>query len=129
MRTFYTVLTEFRANPSFDVARNYLVEMLVWFSQRLPVEQSPVRLCKDIDASWRNFVKRAGTFQIDGIDYQLTDNMFRQCLAQLPIIESTPNGEFLFRMMFKELKWDYDAYVDPKLADREEIILIDINSP
>lgn len=126
MRPYYQALIELNANPTIEVAEKYLVELLRWFSMRLPME-NPAKLTKEIDRNWVSYSKRAGAVVVgDTGEGFLTDGMFRQCLAQLPIIENVPNGELIFRGLFKECKWDYDQYVDPAVGENEEVWLIDI---
>ena len=126
MRPYYQALIELNANPTIEVAGKYLIELLNWFSMRLPME-NPVRLSKDVDRNWVSYSKRACAVRVgDTGDGFLTEGMFRQCLAQLPIIEQVPNGEFLFRSLFAECKWDYDKYVNPVEGENEEVCLLDI---
>lgn len=122
MRPYYQALVELNANPSLSVAVKYLNELLTWFSVRLTMEH-PARLTKDIDRAWVAYAKRSPEVTLDdGGKGVLTESMFRQCLAQLPIITNIPDGEAMFRGLYRECKWDYDKYVDPVAGADEDII-------
>ena len=113
MRTYYQALADLRAAPTLETAATYLHELLAWFSHRLPVE-NPTRLAKQCDRDWQHYVVRAPLLA-DGSQLQTT--MFRQGLAQLPVVENMEAGIPLFRLLFAELRWNYDEYVNPEEGD------------
>ena len=124
MRTFYQALTELRLTPSIEVASDYLRELVVHFATRLQYEPH-LALAKGCDKDWKNFVKRACPVATDEGPMLLTDDCFRQALAQLPIIDPFEGGIEIWKILYMNLGWNWNALAHPEPTDEEIIALID----
>jgi hypothetical protein len=118
MSSFYPYLNKLRsADDKMQVVEEYLNYLLGQISNATP--SNMIRLVKDLDRDWRSFAKRAGQLMYNGELVTLTNESFRQSLAQLPEVEGSPDANEMFKLLFEELGWDWEASYRPITTQTE----------
>lgn len=128
MIPYYKALSLFKEASDFNIVVRYARHLMseAFLSAN---GQSIYKKAKAAEAEFHQFCKLAGEFEYNGETVRLDRKMFRQMLAQMPVVEDNPKALPYFKKLFQELKWDFESSLDPSASPAEMLVTVDNLSP